>query len=80
MNENLFVVAFRDRVTDAFGDPVVFANEAAALRSFRQSCEQSPIRSDLELFALGTYDRKRGVFKPLENPSFMTSGGVNSNE
>lgn len=80
MNEStielLFVAAIRDRVVDAFADPVIFANEAAAIRSFKQSCAQSPIWSDLELFALGTYDRKRGVFKPLENPSFITSGGA----
>lgn len=76
MSEQLFVVAFRDRVIDAFGDPVIFPNEAAAVRSFRQTCEKSPVASDLELFQLGTYDRKRGVFTPLENPSFITSGGV----
>lgn len=76
MSENFIVVAFRDRVIDAFGDPTVYPNEAAAVRSFRQACEKSPIGGDLELFALGSFDRKRGVLLPLENPSFITSGGV----
>lgn len=76
MSDLLVVVAFRDRIADSYGDPVVFPNEAVAVRSFRQTCDQSPIGSDLELYRLGSYDRKLGKFVSLENPSFITSGGV----
>lgn len=74
MSDCLVVVAFRDRIADSYGDPVVFPNDAVAVRSFRQTCDQSPIGSDLELYRLGSYDRRLGKFVSLENPSFITSG------
>lgn len=72
---DLYVCCFRDRVVGHFADPVVFANEATAVRSFLSMVEQSPVGSDLELYHLGSFDRLTGQFVPLPSPEFVMLGG-----
>lgn len=59
----LGLYSIKDSLSGQFSQLVPFQNKEIAKRWFRQTCLESKIKNDLQLFYLGSYDIETGVIE-----------------
>lgn len=59
----LGLYSIKDTLSGQFSQIVPLQNKEIAKRWFRQACQESKIKNDLQLFYLGSYDIETGVIE-----------------
>ena len=75
--KNPSLYAVRDKVADEFCAPLLLKNNDNALRWFENAYKDNPekniVRSDFELYAIGTYDPDTGTIDGVVTPERVDS-------
>ena len=75
------IVCIRDRALGSFGQPYFQANLDVAIRNYKIAINDQgnsslyPIREDLELWCLGTYDDNNGEINTADCPAIVMNRG-----
>lgn len=75
------IVCVRDRALGRFGQPYFQANLDVAIRNYKiaindpQNSALYPIREDLELWELGTYEDNNGDINTMDCPRIIQNRG-----
>lgn len=73
MNYNMYSIY--DNVTQQYGSPVLYVNDAAAIRWFSNLCRKDKdIKNDLILYRLGIIDLSHGDISSTVEPIFYGEG------
>lgn len=67
----------KDVVTNDYGNPMPFVNEASAIRYFENLCKESKIGGDLQLFYVCDFNRETGAITIEDNcilPVYVVGG------
>lgn len=81
MELNYYV--YFDRVAGLFATPFLSNNHETAKRTFRElgyKSDASQTYLDLDLYFIGTYNTVTGVINGVDQPEFITNGGLMLNE
>ena len=71
---NYEIYSVKDVVIGSFSDIKIMSNEAHATRWFKELCEQSKIKEDLQLYRLGVYSTETGC---INSDVVFIVGGAN---
>lgn len=72
MNKNAYTVY--DVAAKFFDRPFFEINDETAVRGFKHAMETVPHKDDLVLYKCGSFDIKKGVLIPLDNPEKLITG------
>lgn len=67
------IYAVKDKLV-GFGQPYTKYNEDVAKRDFKNAMANQPIREDLELYKLGTYNDNTAEITRLPQPELIMKG------
>lgn len=67
------IYAVKDKLV-GFGQPYTKYNEEVAKRDFKNAMINQPIKNDLELYVLGTYEDTTAEISLLQQPELIMKG------
>lgn len=67
-----------DRISGLYQFPFPAENDGCAIRYFREVCAKSYFGQDLELYAVGTFEKESGIMQ-AQKPDFLIKYEVSGN-